>query len=91
MTKTSPPDHEDVECACTDCGDWGRCKAALGCFTLVKPNDDDTGYDVQKGCIHTMNYKITCENSYHPVYCCDKNMCNWNVTPPIPTTEPGKK
>ena len=92
MTKTPPPPHKGMECACTDC-DWGRCKAGLGCFTLLKPdNDEKTGYIVTKGCIeNAMHHRITCDNAHHPVYCCGENMCNWNVTPPFPTTQPGKR
>ena len=82
-----------MECACTDCRDWGRCKAALGCFTSLKPNDEETaGYIVQKGCIdNAIHYRLTCEIALYPVYCCGKNMCNWNVTPPVRTTEPGRR
>ncbi|KAL9958529.1 hypothetical protein ACROYT_G035557 [Oculina patagonica] len=89
VTKTLPPPQEDMECSCTDC-DWGRCKAGSGCFTLLKPDDEKSGYIVKKGCIEdAIHYRITCENAHHPVYCCrGENMCNWNVTPPFPTTEP---
>lgn len=91
VTKTTSPPQKYVECVCTGCEDsWGSCKGAFGCFTMLKPDDKKTGYDVTKGCIeNALNHMITCENAHHPVYCCDEYMCNWNVTPPFPTTHTG--
>ena len=91
VTQTPSPPQKYVECVCTGCEDsWGSCKGAFGCFTMLKPDDKKTGYDVTKGCIeNALNHMITCENAHHPVYCCDEYMCNWNVTPPFPTTQPG--
>ena len=91
VTKTLPPPHKGMECACTDC-DWSRCKAGVGCFTVLKPDDEKTGYIVKKGCIkNEIHHSTTCDNPHHPVYCCGENMCNWNVTPPFPTTQPGTR
>lgn len=91
VTKTPSPPQRFVECACTGCEEsLGSCKGAFGCFTLLKPNDEKTGYYVTKGCIENAFSKMaTCENAHHPVYCCEEHMCNWNVTPPFPTTQPG--
>ena len=89
-TKTPPP-REDMECACTDC-DGNRCNTTYGCFSLLKLDDEKAGYITRKGCIgKSLHYEITCKNAHHPVYCCGENMCNWNVTPPVPTTEPGRR
>ena len=94
MTKTSPPPPLEnmMECVCSDCEEsQGRCKAGFGCFSSLKPDDEKPGYIVKKGCIeNVIHYRINCENALHPVVCCEEDMCNWNVTPPFPTTQPSK-
>ena len=91
VTTTPSPPLKYVECVCTGCEEsLGSCKGAFGCFTLLKPDDEKTGYDVSKGCIENPFHKMaTCENTHHLVYCCDEYMCNMNITPPFPTTQPG--
>ena len=92
MTQTSPPPHQDMECMCSNCKDsHGRCKAGLGCFSLLKPDEEKQGYIVKRGCIQNLiHYRINCENPVYPAICCEENLCNWNVTPSFPTTQPSK-
>lgn len=38
-----------------------------------------------KGCIaNNYHYKIICTNTAHPVFCCEGDLCNLNVTLPFP-------
>lgn len=57
---------------------------------MLEPDEEKTGYVVTRGCIEEGFKSIaTCENALRLVYCCNEDMCNWNITPPFPTTLPG--
>lgn len=91
MTISSTPYHQLVECKCSDCkdSDW-RCYAELGCFSVLKQDENDN-YVVSKGCFeNALHRKINCENPVTPAVCCEENMCNWNVTPTFPTKKSSK-
>ena len=91
MTISSTPYHQLVECKCSDCkdSDW-RCYAELGCFSVLKQDENDN-YVVSKGCFeNALHRKINCENPVTPAVCCEENMCNWNVTPTFPTKKTSK-
>lgn len=91
VTISSTPYHQLVECKCSDCkdSDW-RCYAELGCFSVLKQDENDN-YVVSKGCFeNALHRKINCENPVTPAVCCEENMCNWNVTPTFPTKKSSK-
>lgn len=77
---------ECVECSASDCKEsQRRCKAGYGCFSSFKEKQ------LMKGCIaNNYHYKIICTNTAHPVFCCEGDLCNLNVTLPFPDKQPSK-
>ena len=83
LTQTPSTPDQGIECECSGC-EKSHCKAGFGCFSSVKPDKQNQGYVVKRGCIENQSHSmIICDQTNLPIVCCRENMCNRNVTPSV--------
>ncbi|PFX26068.1 TGF-beta receptor type-1 [Stylophora pistillata] len=91
LTQKTGPSHQVIECECSGC-EKSQCKTGFGCFSSVRPDEQNQSYVVSRGCLeHQRHFIVKCDKPYHLIVCCKENMCNRNVTPSVPPGWPGQK